>query len=134
MTQKLEKGPFWTINLGHLINLASLVVAAGYYIGVHKSEMQTIQSTIIRIEDKIVDFQKEVDKLKSFETITAQKDIRFDGNVTSLDIRVTRLEDAIPKIALLNKDVQMIAESQKEMKETFKEFSKDIKSLAEKIK
>lgn len=117
-----EKSNFWSFNVGHLLVLLTWLISGAFYVG----EQKNVQANQSKVNDELVQkidrFNDQIIKLDREGTQLARVD---STRILSLDNRVTRLEEYIPKITTL--DVRL-----NEMSSLLKEVRDDIRKLTNK--
>lgn len=129
MSEQAKKN-FWnTVNPNVLVTLTVTLVSwfawGLFYVGAYKKEMDSYKTEITSLKTKI-------ERMESQDNTEVLRGITADRAISGLDVRVTRLEEFVPKIAILTEQVNSIKITQQEMKSDTKEQLKEIKELVEK--
>jgi len=86
---------------------------------------------LISKEKDIIALKSKVDLLENLRLVGEQKDLTVTKDISGLDVRITRLEDAIPKISLMGQRVENLEKMQTEMKTDLKDLSRMPVQIAE---
>lgn len=141
-SKSLFTGPFLTV----IFNIIVFAIMGVFLVGVYKTETQNLKdklgALVQQVEaDKVmitklsavgsdpvlkrVDaLERKTETLENIRSVLEQKDQGLGKDINGLDSRVTRLEDAIPKIALMNQKMEVMDRTIGEIKTDLKELPK----------
>ena len=112
-----NKYNFFQINLGHILVLSVNILLGGVFVG-------RLETKINNHDRSISNLAQKVDKLDSDGSQSAKATEKTLSDRTErLDVRVTRLEEYIPKIAVLSSDLKNLYDLVKEIKEDVKKIN-----------
>lgn len=145
-------GPFLSV----IFNISVWTVMGIFFMGVHKTEMQSLKDGFLLFKDElakqreyiekidhngsqiyqkrekdIIEIKAKVDILENLKLLTEQKVFTVNKDIDTLTFRATRLEDALPKLGLLTQKFEIMEKTQNEMRVDLKELPRIQVQLAE---
>jgi hypothetical protein len=91
------KEKFWTFNLGHLLTILVWIVSCSVMWGKFTNIVDNHEKQILKIEARLEELNKDVD-LVTVEQIRYSGKLIGDATLSTLDVRVYRLEQILPEI------------------------------------
>lgn len=105
----MKKPTFWNINLGNVITMLVYLVTFSYFIGQLNSK---VSYQGLKLEDtitKVSYLEQKVTKMDSEGPVASNKDSQvIVANIAGLDARVARLEQMLPKLEVISRDLEWI--------------------------
>lgn len=114
----LSKGSeFWKITFGNLLTICIYLIVAGIYVG---KQQTIIVNQEIAIKKNAEDIQILATKVAELDKTGSQVSRLDSTRIVGLDSRMIRLEEYIPKIAVLTSRVEDLSALLKEVRDDVK--------------